>query len=133
MTRAIGTSWLNQMLASGWTSPTISAYLLNSASLFNPTTSLTLANIPAPDRVSGPITLTSKTVSAGYFDAADIDFTLANGIVAAWVVLVQVGGSEAASPVVGSTDERADGSPILVTGNGGIVRFQVQALGLGRI
>lgn len=138
MTRMIGVEWLDELLSPGslattWTDATVHAYLLENGTLFDPETDLYLSDIPGGDRLVGPVTVTGKTATNGYFDANDITFTVADGDVASWFVLVQVGGTEATSPIIGATDERADFSPLLLTGNGGTVVFQIQSLGLGRI
>lgn len=138
MTRQIGVEWLDELLTPGnlsttWTDATVHAYLVDSVSTFNPATDKYLSAIPVGDRVASPVVVTGKTTNDGYFDANDITFTVPDGVIVAWFVLVQVAATEATSPIILSTNERADYSPLLLTGNGGLVVFQVQALGLGRI
>lgn len=134
MTTAVGTSWLDQMLATGWVSATVRCYLLSSTSSFNPTLHKNLSQVPVIDRVAGPVTLTGKTALGGYFDATvDPVFTLANGVTAKWFIAVFVGASEALSPIIVATDERAGDAELAIVGNGGQVKLPFTPLGVGRI
>jgi hypothetical protein len=136
MTRYISPIWLEELLedtADAWTTATTHAYLLDDTTGFDPTLDLFLGDIPGGERVSGPVVLTTKSATGSFFTADPITFTLMEGIVAEWLVVVRVGGSEATSPVIIATDERADGTPLLYTGNGGTITFHPQAAGLGRI
>lgn len=136
MTRFISPTWLEELLedsADAWTTATIRAYLLVGGTTYDPTTDLFLADIPGGDRVSGPVTLTTKTATGEFFTADPITFTLGDGQVAEWFVIVRIGGSEATSPIIIATNERSDTSPLLYTGNGGTITLNPQAAGLGRI
>lgn len=136
MTRFISSTWLEELLedsADAWTTATIRAYLLEDGTLFDPVTDLFLADILVGDRIAGPVTLTTKSATGSFFTADPITFTLGEGNVAEWFVIVRIGGSEATSPIIIATDERSDGTPLLYTGNGGTITFNPQAAGLGRI
>lgn len=136
MTRFISPTWLEELLedsADAWTTATVHAYLLEDGTLFDPTLDLFLSDILVGDRLSGPVTLTTKSAAGAFFTADPIPFTLGEGLIAEWFVIVRIGGSEATSPVILATDERADGTPLLYTGNGGTITFNPQAAGLGRI
>lgn len=130
----IGTAWLDEMLAEYWTGSTIHAYLLEDGTAFDPTVDMYLADIPLGDRLVGPEPLTGLANADGYFTADDVQMTLGSGDVAQWFAIVRVDGSEASSPIVGATDVFANDIPLNAkTGDGGVVEFDIQALGLGRI
>ena len=136
MTRFINPVWLEELLedsSDAWTTSTVHAYLLEDGTLYDPTLDLFLADILVADRLVGPVVLTTKSATGAFFTADPVTFTLGEGFVAEWFVVVRVGGSEAASPVIYATDERADGTPLLYTGNGGTITLTPQASGLGRI
>lgn len=136
MTRYISPIWLEELLedsSDAWTTSTVHAYLLDDSTGYDPTLDLTLADIPLGERVSGPVVVTTKTASGSFFTADPITFTLVEGGVAEWFILVRIGGSEATSPVIIATDERSDGTALLYTGNGGTITFNPSGSGLGRI
>jgi hypothetical protein len=136
MTRFISPTWLEELLedsANAWTTSTVHAYLLEDGTAYDPETDMFLSDIPGGDRVAGPITLTTKSATGSFFTADPIVFPLGEGLVAKWFVIVRIGGSEATSPVIIATDERADTTPLLYTGNGGTITFNPSATGLGRI
>lgn len=131
MTKAVGSAWITKMLAAGWVSADVDAYLLDQASSFDPTVDLLLADILA-DVVAGPVAVTGKTSDDdGYWDGDNVFFTVADGDEAAWFVLVESDGVD--DPIIGSTNQRADNSPLAIVGNGGLVEMQVQDIGFGRI
>lgn len=130
MTKVVGEAWLTKMLNTAWVTASVDAYLLDAASAFDPTVDLLLADIIA-DVMAGPVAVTGKTTDDGYWDGNDVTFTLAENDEAGWFVLVEDDG--ATNPIIGSTNERADGSPITVVGNGGLVVMEVQSIGFGRI
>lgn len=136
MTRFISPIWLEELLedsSDAWTTSTIHAYLLADGTSYDPLVDLFLSDIPGGDRVAGPIPLTTKSADGAFFSADPITFTLGESFVAEWFIIVRIGGSEATSPIIIATDERADGTPLLYTGNGGTITFNPQASGLGRI
>lgn len=134
MTSTIGTAWLDEQLAEYWTAATVHAYLIEDGTTFDPSVDLFLSDIPALDRIAGPTVLTGKAHANGYFTANDVQLTLGAGDVAEWFLVVRIGASEATSPIIGATDVMADDVPLNLTiGSGGILEFDIQALGLGRI
>lgn len=138
MTRFISPVWLDEMLETSeaeWATATVHAYLLEQGTAYVPATDLFLADIPGGDRI-GPTALTGMDATDGFFTADPIDFALAPLQIAEWCVIVRVdGGGEAASPVIGSFNERGDGSALLLDGGAGgmTVTLQPQAIGIGRI
>lgn len=136
MIRFISPTWLEELLkdsADAWETATIHAYLLEDGTAYDPEVDLFLADIPLGDRLVGPEALTTKSANGSFFTADPVTFTLAENLVAEWFVLVRIGGSEATSPIILATDERADGTALLYTGNGGTITFNPQAAGFGRI
>lgn len=134
MTTVIGTAWLDEMLDEYWSASTVHAYLLVDGSLFSPTLDKFLADIPGGDRLVGPVVVTGKINLGGYFTDNPISFTLGDGDVAEWLVVVRVDATEATSPIIGFTNVYEDNVPLnSVVGNGGVLQFSPLAQGLGRI
>lgn len=78
--------------------------------------------------VGTPQTLTSKTVTNGTFDAADVTFTAVTGASVEALVIYKDTGTAATSSLVAYMDTVAAGLP--VTPNGGNIIVQFNAAGI---
>lgn len=76
-----------------------------------------LADVAAAARVGTAVTLSSKTVTDGVFDAADITFSTVTGDVSEALLIYKDSGSEASSNLIALLDTAQSGLP--VTPNGG--------------
>lgn len=76
-----------------------------------------LADVAAAARVGTAVTLASKTVTDGVFDAADITFSTVTGDVSEALLIYKDSGSEASSNLIALLDTAQSGLP--VTPNGG--------------
>lgn len=77
--------------------------------------------------VGTPVTLTSKTVTNGAFDAADVTFTAVTGASVEALVVYKDTGSAATSPLIAFIDT---GTNLPVTPNGGDITIQWNASGI---
>lgn len=73
-------------------------------------------------------TLTSKTITNGVFDAADVTFTGVSGASVEALIIYKDTGSAATSPLILYIDVAASGLP--VTPNGGNINVQFNASGI---
>lgn len=86
-----------------------------------------LTSLPAGARVSTTANLTSKTVTDGTFDSADVTFASATGDQSEAIILYIDTGVEATSRLVCFLDTGQTGLP--VTPNGGDINYTVNANG----
>lgn len=86
-----------------------------------------LSSIPAGERVSTSVNLTSKTVTDGVFDAADITLSAVSGDQSEAVVIYKDTGVDTTSPLIAYVDT-ATGLP--VTPNGGDIQINWNASGI---
>lgn len=77
--------------------------------------------------VGTPVTLTSKTITNGVFDAADVTFTAVTGASVEALVVYKDTGSAATSPLIAFIDT---GTNLPVTPNGGDITIQWNASGI---
>lgn len=77
--------------------------------------------------VGTPVTLASKTITNGVFDAADVTFTAVTGASVEALVVYKDTGSAATSPLIAFIDT---GTNLPVTPNGGDITIQWNASGI---
>lgn len=93
-----------------------------------------LDDVPGGVRVETPVTLSARSVAAGYFRADAVVFPeVPAGPDITAVVIYKAGGSEATSPLLAFHDKRGDQLPLSVTPNGGNVTFDWPARRLFRL
>ena len=103
-------------------SDTIKAILVDSADYtLNLATHDYLDDVPAAARVGSAVTLTSKSVTGGVFDAADPTFTGVTGDQFEYIIIYKDTGTESTSPLIACIDS-ATGLPC--TPNGGDITVQ---------
>lgn len=130
---ALGTAWLDEMLAEYWTAATVAAYLLADGTDFDPDVDHFLADIPVEDHLT-IVLVNGKANLDGYFTSDPIVMTLGSGQTPQWLVIVRIDGTPETSPIIGATDVMADDIPLnSEPSNGNPYEFDTQALGLGRI
>jgi hypothetical protein len=79
--------------------------------------------------VGTPVTLTTKTVTNGVFDADDVTFTSVSGATCeAVIIYVDTGGANSTDPIVAFLDTNITGLP--VTPNGGNITIAWNATGI---
>lgn len=76
-----------------------------------------LADIAAGARVATSANLSSKTVTGGTFDSADVTFTSVTGDQSEAIVLYYDSGTEATSTLIGYWDTASSGLPVTPDGN----------------
>jgi len=77
--------------------------------------------------VGTPVTLTSKTVTNGVFDAADVTFTAVTGNSVEAIIIYKDTGSAATSPLIAYLDS---GTGLPVTPNGGDITITWSGSGI---
>lgn len=80
-----------------------------------------LDDVPSAARVGTPQTLSSKTTTAGVFDAADVTFTSVTGDQCEAILIYKDTGVESTSPLIAYIDS---GTGLPVTPNGGDIAIQ---------
>lgn len=80
--------------------------------------------------VSTPVTMASKTVTNGVFDAADITFTSVTGNSIEALVIYKDTGTAATSPLIAYLDTDVVTSGLPVTPNGGNITVSFNASGI---
>lgn len=98
-------------------SDTIKCQLIDTNDYTYSSTDDYLADVAAAARVGTAVTLASKTVTDGVFDAADITFSTVTGDVSEALLIYKDSGSEASSNLIALLDTAQSGLP--VTPNGG--------------
>jgi cephalosporin-C deacetylase-like acetyl esterase len=78
--------------------------------------------------VGTAVTLASKTITSGVFDAADVTFTSVSGVSVEALIIYKDTGSAATSPLIMYIDVAASGLP--VTPNGNNIEVQFNASGI---
>jgi hypothetical protein len=79
--------------------------------------------------VGTPVTLTTKTVTNGVFDADDVTFTSVSGATCeAVLIYIDTGGANSTDPIVAFLDTNITGLP--VTPNGGNITIAWNASGI---
>jgi hypothetical protein len=103
--------------AINWNSDTIKAVLVDTA-LYTPnfTTDEFFSIIAAGAKVSGTVTLGTKTTTGGAADAADSTFASVSGATIEAIVIYKDTGSDATSPLIAFIDT---GTGLPITPNGG--------------
>lgn len=99
-----------------WSSDTIKCYLIDTGSYTFSQTHEFLSDVAGGSRISGPVTLASKTTTNGAADAADLTFSSVSGASIEVILLIKDTGAEGTSPLIAYIDT-ATGLPI--TPNGG--------------
>jgi hypothetical protein len=79
--------------------------------------------------VGTPVTLTTKTITNGVFDADDVTFTSVSGATCeAVIIYIDTGGANSTDPIVAFLDTNITGLP--VTPNGGNITLAWNASGI---
>ena len=74
------------------------------------------------------VTLTSKTITNGVFDAADVSFTSVTGASVEALIIYKDTGSAATSPLIMFIDVAASGLPVTPNGNNIDVQFNASGI-----
>lgn len=114
----------NLNLSSG----TVKAVLVDTASYTYSTSHQFLSDIPSGMRVAITAALSSKTVTGGVFDAADLPWSAVTGAQSEAIVLFVDTGTASTSPLIGYLDTGVGGLP--VTPNGGDINITWNASGI---
>lgn len=104
------------------TAATIKAVPVDATYTPNLVTDANLSDITAGKRVATPVALTTKTFTAGVFDADDVTFPAVSGSAIQYVVLYKDTGVEATSTLLALVDTAA-GIPYTPVGQDVIVRW----------
>lgn len=79
-------------------------------------------------QVGTPVTLASKTITSGVFDAADVTFTSVTGVSVEALIIYKDTGSAATSPLIMYIDVAASGLPVTPNGNNIDVTFNASGI-----
>lgn len=79
-------------------------------------------------QVGTPVTLASKTITNGVFDAADVTFTSVTGSSVEALIIYKDTGSAATSPLIMYIDVAASGLPVTPNGNNIDVQFNASGI-----
>lgn len=79
-------------------------------------------------QVGTPVTLASKTITNGVFDAADVTFTSVSGASVEALIIYKDTGSAATSPLILYIDVAASGLPVTPNGNNIDVQFNASGI-----
>lgn len=104
-----------------WDTDTIKIVLVKSTYTVNLATHANLSDVPSGDRVATSGALTSKTVTAGVADAADVTFTALSGAAVSFIVVYKDTGTESTSRLIAYIDT---GTGLPFTPSGGDVTIQ---------
>ena len=78
--------------------------------------------------VGTAVTLASKTITSGVFDAADVTFTSVSGVSVEALIIYKDTGSAATSPLIMYIDVAASGLPVTPNGNNIDVQFNASGI-----
>jgi len=78
--------------------------------------------------VGTEVTLASKTITGGVFDAADVTFTSVSGVSVEALIIFKDTGSAATSPLIMYIDVAASGLPVTPNGNNIDVQFNASGI-----
>ena len=78
--------------------------------------------------VGSAVTLTSKTITNGVFDAADVTFSSVSGASVEALIIYKDTGSAATSPLILYIDVAASGLPVTPNGNNIDVQFNASGI-----
>lgn len=79
-------------------------------------------------QIGTPVTLASKTITSGVFDAADVTFTSVTGASVEALIIYKDTGSAATSPLIMYIDVAASGLPVTPNGNNIDVQFSASGI-----
>lgn len=79
-------------------------------------------------QIGTPVTLASKTITSGVFDAADVTFTSVTGASVEALIIYKDTGSAATSPLILYIDVAASGLPVTPNGNNIDVQFNASGI-----